>query len=237
MSRTILAPIAAALLLLTSSTAFAHAKITATSIADGARVAGAPTTFSVTFNEPVRMGSVTLTNSAGQAVPINFRAGTSPAATFSVPLPRLPAGTYTMIFRSIGADGHAMAPKTSFTIGAATASAPARGAGQSASMGGMAGMQHDGASMRVTTSIADGTVLTTAPTSMRINFPHAMRLTSVRLSVATGETIPVRMPMGTAPATTADIIFPRLEADSYTLTWGADAGDHTMGGTVRFRVR
>jgi methionine-rich copper-binding protein CopC len=237
MSRTILAPLAASLMLFASSAAFAHAKITATSIADGGAVASAPASFSVTFNEPVRMGSVTLTNSAGQVVPITHRAGTSPAATFSVPLPRLPVGTYTMTFRSIGADGHAMAPKTSFTIGAAAASAPARGAGQSAGMGGMAGMKHDGASMRVTTSIADGAVLTTAPTSMRINFPHAMRLTSVRLSVATGETIPVRLPTGTAPTTTADITFPRLEADSYTLTWGADAGDHTMGGTVRFRVR
>lgn len=234
MSRTILAPLAASLMLFASSAALAHAKITATSIGDGAAVASAPTSFSVTFNEPVRMGSVTLTNSAGQAVPITYRAGTSPAATFSVPLPRLPAGTYTMTFRSIGADGHAMAPKTSFTIGAAAASAPARGAGQSAGMG---GMKHDGASMRVTTSIADGAVLTTAPTSMRINFPHAMRLTSARLSVATGETIPVRLPTGTAPTNTADITFARLEADSYTLTWGADAGDHTMGGTVRFRVR
>lgn len=234
MSRTILAPLAASLMLFASSAAFAHAKITATSIADGAAVASAPTSFSVTFNEPVRIGSVTLTNSAGQAVPITYRAGTSPAATFSVPLPRLPAGTYTMTFRSIGADGHAMAPKTSFTIGAAAASAPARGADQSAGMG---GMKHDGASMRVTTSIADGAVLTTAPTSMRINFPHAMRLTSARLSVATGETIPVRLPTGTVPTTTADITFARLEADSYTLTWGADAGDHTMGGTVRFRVR
>jgi methionine-rich copper-binding protein CopC len=98
-------------------------------------------------------------------------------------------------------------------------------------------MKHDGASMRVTTSIADGAVLTTAPTSMRISFPHALRLTSARLSVATGETIPVRMPTGAAPTNTADITFPRLEPDSYTLTWGADAADHTMGGTVRFRVR
>jgi methionine-rich copper-binding protein CopC len=244
-----IASLAASVALFTSTGAFAHAAIASSSIANGGAVATTPANFGVTFSAPVRLAGVTLTNAAGAQVPMTYRGSATPAATFSVPLPRLAPGTYTMAFRAMGADGHAMAPQTTFTIGAVTAAraapkASAMGGMDHSKMGGMGGMEgmsgmnHGGGSaMTVTTSIADGAVLTSAPTSLRVTFPHAMRLTSARLSVASGETIPVRLPAGTAPATTADIMFPRLDADSYSLTWGANAGDHTMGGTVRFRVR
>jgi methionine-rich copper-binding protein CopC len=241
MSRNIIGALASTLVLFTSSAAFAHAHITASTIANGGRVASAPASFSVTFSGPVRLATVTLTNATGQQVPLSYRGPATPSATFAVPLPRLAAGTYTMTFRSMGADGHVMAPQTTFTIGGQVARAappfPAKGGMDHSKMGGMAGMNHSGSSMTVITSIADGATLTTPPSSMRVTFPHAMRLTSARLSVASGETIPVRLSNAGAATTTADILFPRLDADSYTLTWGADAGDHTMGGTVRFRVR
>jgi methionine-rich copper-binding protein CopC len=142
-----------------------------------------------------------------------------------------------MSFRAMGADGHVMAPQTRFTIGGAPAAAKAPMAPMApmdhSKMDGMAGMNH----MAITTSIADGAVLTTPPTSMRIQFPHPMRLSRARLNVASGETIPVRVPESLTLVTATDIGFPRLSPDSYVLTWSADAGDHTMSGTVRFRVR
>jgi methionine-rich copper-binding protein CopC len=91
--------------------------------------------------------------------------------------------------------------------------------------------------MAITTSIADGAVLTTPPTSMRVQFPHPMRLSRARLTVGSGETIPVRFPETLTLVTTTDISFPRLGADNYILTWSADAGDHAMSGTVHFTVR
>jgi methionine-rich copper-binding protein CopC len=246
MKKTYIPCVAAALVLMTSSAAFAHAQIASSSIANGGSVQVAPSSYSVTFSAPVRLASVSLTNSAGQQIPTTFRAGAAPSPTFTVPLPRLAAGTYQLAFRSMGADGHAMASQTRFTIGnapqnSATSTAPAMPSSMQgmdhSKMGGMAGMNHSGGSMQVTTSIADGAVLTTPPTSIRVNFPHAMRLTSARLSVASGETIPLRLPSAAGPTSMAEIPFPRLDADSYVLTWGADAGDHSMSGTVRFRVR
>jgi methionine-rich copper-binding protein CopC len=147
-----------------------------------------------------------------------------------------------MAFRAMGADGHAMAPQTTFTIGAQAArsapQAPAMAGMDHSKMGDMAGMNHGGGrAMAVTTSIADGAVLTTPPTSLRVTFPYPMRLTNARLSVASGENIPVQFPQTLTLVTTTTVSFPRLDADSYTLTWAADAGDHTMSGTVRFRVR
>jgi methionine-rich copper-binding protein CopC len=241
MPHNIIATIAATITLFASTGAFAHASITASSIANGGNVDVAPTHFNVTFSGPVRLAEVTLTNSAGGPVPVAFQGPIAPAATFAVPLPQLAAGSYIIAFRATGTDGHAVSPQSSFTIGAATTAVPApmpkMGGMDHSKMGGMAGMNHSGGSMTVTTSIIDGASLSTAPTSMRITFPHAMRLTSARLSVASGETIPVRLPTETTATTTADITFPRLDPDSYSLTWGADAGDHKMSGTVRFAVR
>jgi copper resistance protein C len=216
-----IAMIAASLIALTSTSAMAHASITNSSIANGASVAASPANFSVTFSAPVRLANVTITNGAGQSVPMNYRGPATPSAQFSIPLPRLAAGSYVMSFRAMGADGHVMAPQTRFTIGASTAAAAPM---NHSKMGGTAGMNHGGSSMVVTTSIADGAVLTTPPTSMR-------------LTVGSGETIPVRFPETLTLVTTTDISFPRLGADNYILTWSADAGDHAMSGTVRFTVR
>jgi copper resistance protein C len=219
-----IATIAASLLLLTSTSVFAHASITNSSIANGATVASAPANYSVTFSGPVRLANVTITNSAGQSVPMTYRGSAAPSAQFVIPMPRLAAGSYVMSFRAMGSDGHVMAPQTRFTIGAAPAAAKA-------------GMNHGGGSMAITTSIADGAVLTTPPSSMRVQFPHPMRLSRARLTVGSGETIPVRFPETLTLVTTTNISFPRLGADNYILTWSADAGDHAMSGTVRFTVR
>lgn len=238
MSPKILAAIAASTMLLASTGAFAHAAIANATIVNNGRVAASPARFGVTFSAPVRLASVTLTNGAGQRVPLTYRPPSAQSATFAVPLPRLANGTYTLSFAAMGADGHAMAPQTRFSVGAAAvAAAPAPAPAPASKTGGMdhSKMGHGG--MAVTTSIVDGAVLTAAPTSMRVQFPHPMRLTVARLTVASGETIPVRIPAGTTPTDAADITFPRLDADSYILTWGANAGDHAMNGTVRFRVR
>jgi copper resistance protein C len=233
-----IATIAASLIVLTSTSALAHASITNSSIANGATVAASPANYGVTFSAPVRLANVMLTNAAGQSVPMSYRGPAAPSAQFSIPLPRLAAGSYVMSFRAMGADGHVMVPQTRFTIGTASAAAKAPMAPMNHSkMGGMAGMNHGGTSMAVTTSIADGAVLTTPPTSMRVQFPHPMRLSRARLTVASGETIPVRFPETLTLVTATDISFPRLGADSYILTWSADAGDHAMSGTVRFTVR
>jgi|GEM_PF-525924 len=249
MSNKIVAALAAATVLLTSTGALAHAAIANSTIANNGSVAASPGTFDVTFSAPVRLASVTLTNGAGQRVNLTYRPPSVQSATFAVPLPRLANGTYTLSFSAMGADGHAMTPQTRFSVGSVPAVAAANAAPAPSStmgsmdhskMGGMAGMDHSkmgNGGPVVTTSIADGAVLMTAPTSMRVQFPHPMRLTAARLTVASGETIPVRMPTSTIPTDAADITFPRLDADSYILTWGANAGDHAMSGTVRFRVR
>lgn len=103
---------------------------------------------------------------------------------------------------------------------------------------GQTGMAQTGmAAMEIKISIADGAVLSTRPARIDLTFAPAMRLASARLTTATGEIVPVRF-NATAPAvTTATVEFAPLSPDSYTFTFTADAGDHTMPGRVRFTVR
>lgn len=218
-----------------STSAFAHTAITQTSIPNGGSVFASPAAYNVTYGAPVRLATVELKNAAGQVVPLTFRPAPAPAGIFAIPLPRLAAGSYTMAFRAMGGDGHVMNNQTTFTIGAAAA-APAAPPVK----GGMAGMNHSGGGMggmAVTTSIANGAVLTASPRTITVNFPHAMALTSARLTTASGERVALQIPTSRTPTTSVAITLPRLDADRYSFVWGADAGDHNMSGTVNFQVR
>lgn len=99
--------------------------------------------------------------------------------------------------------------------------------------------QHSGhrAVMEMRPSILDGAVLTAAPDRVDFTFTPAMRLIAAQLTTATGEIIPVQFDAEAPEATTATVRFAPLAPDSYTLTYTADMGDHTMPGRVRFTVR
>lgn len=110
---------------------------------------------------------------------------------------------------------------------------PAASAQDHAGHHGQTGM----AAMEIRTSIPDGAVLTQRPARIDLTFTPAMRLASARLTTATGETVPVRFNANAPAGTAAAVQFAPLGPDSYTFTFTADAGDHTMPGRVRFTVR
>ena len=83
--------------------------------ADGAMTHGSPERFSVTFPHAMVLKTVTLT-AEGQA-PVVVNAPAAPAAaTVSVALPRLAAGTYTAAWTAEGPDGHKMSGSVSFMV-------------------------------------------------------------------------------------------------------------------------
>ena len=99
------------------------------------------------------------------------------------------------------------------------------------------GAQAGMAAMEIKISIADGAVLTQRPARIDLTFTPAMRLASARLTTATGEIVPVRFNAAAPAGPTATVQFAPLSPDSYTFTFTADSGDHTMPGRVRFTVR
>ncbi|MEQ1607662.1 MAG: copper resistance CopC family protein [Hyphomonadaceae bacterium] len=96
--------------------ALAHTHVHHTSIADKASLATPPASFTVEFEGKTGLASVSLTDGAGKAVPLAYKPPTDPAASFTIPLPTLAKGSYMLMWRTIGQDGHAMPGRVSFTI-------------------------------------------------------------------------------------------------------------------------
>lgn len=116
MKRLLIAFAAAALLLAAAASASAHTSVREMSIADNARLAQAPPTFTIVFSGPVGLANVTLIKGGGENIPLAFTAPRELAASYTIPLPALPAGAYTLSWRTIARDGHAMPGAVHFVI-------------------------------------------------------------------------------------------------------------------------
>jgi len=121
--RTIGALLIGVLLWLIPSAAGAHASLTATDPAEGAVLVTAPTTVTLTFNEPVSLGDagIRLFDDVGTETPLEAHAIDT---TIQATLPAgLADGSYLVSWRVISADGHPISGALSFAIGEASTSA------------------------------------------------------------------------------------------------------------------
>ncbi|MDZ4111810.1 MAG: copper resistance protein CopC [Brevundimonas sp.] len=111
---------------------------------------------------------------------------------------------------------------------------------QSHSHTGMSGQDHaamQAATNGVVTAPADNAMLAGAPTAFSATFPHAMTLTSLRLTGAAGQPVDVAVSSEAPPATTVTAPLPALAPGSYSAAWAAKGADgHQMNGVVRFMV-
>jgi methionine-rich copper-binding protein CopC len=96
--------------------ALAHTSVVATSIAENARLTAAPETFTVEFSAPVGLVSVALNNAEGTSLPLSFRPTQQLAARHTIALPNVPVGSYTLSWRTIARDGHAMQGSLHFVV-------------------------------------------------------------------------------------------------------------------------
>jgi methionine-rich copper-binding protein CopC len=108
-----------AVLLLGAQPAFAHNKLTASSPADKATLESSPATLELSFSDATWLESVELLDAAGTPVALEFTAPTDQASGFSIPLPALPAGSYTVKWLVEGSDTHRIPGEFTFTISAA----------------------------------------------------------------------------------------------------------------------
>lgn len=116
MKRFALALIAAATLMAVAPSAFAHTTVREMSIAENATLTSAPADFTVAFSGPTGLANLTLTNAAGQTIALDYTPPHEMAASFTIPLPRLAAGAYTLSWRATAHDGDAMLGALHFTI-------------------------------------------------------------------------------------------------------------------------
>jgi copper transport protein len=103
-----LAGAAAALVAAGTPAAIAHARLTGSVPADGARVARPPGAVELVFDEAVedRLAAATLVDARGRSRPLALRAAPNPGRlVFDLPA-RVPAGRSTIRYRVVSTDGH-----------------------------------------------------------------------------------------------------------------------------------
>ena len=108
--------------MLFSGTAFAHTKLTASSPAENAAAESPVTEIVLDFNTDIEpVSRITVTNERGEEVPLEDIQVSGARLTGKLADP-LPNGAYTVSWKIIGADGHAVNGSYSFAVNAPAAS-------------------------------------------------------------------------------------------------------------------
>ena len=103
-----------------ASPSFGHAKLVSSSPASGAQVAESPRMFTLTFNEEVKLASLTLTL-AGKPISVTVDKAAASAKMVTVPVPALTPGAYELHWTAISTDdGHVTKGAYAFTVLAAS---------------------------------------------------------------------------------------------------------------------
>ena len=110
------AAIVAATMIVMTGAAFAHSKQEVTVPHDGAVLAGPPDVVSVAFDAPMRITVIHLTSEAGDTFGLERSDDMRPVTEFRAIPPLLPNGRYTVEWRGLSADGHAMKGRFSFEV-------------------------------------------------------------------------------------------------------------------------
>ena len=106
----------AAFALSLAGAAAAHSRPETTAPADGEVVAAAPAVISISFDKPMRVTTIELTGADGEAFALERTDEMAPVTRFEATPPPLPAGRYTVTWRGLSEDGHAMSGRFSFEV-------------------------------------------------------------------------------------------------------------------------
>ena len=105
-----------ATLIVTASSAFAHVKLESATPAINASVASQPKNITLNFGEEVMLMNVKLLDAQRKDIPLNYKITHDMKKSFDVAVPKLKKGKYTVVWTTMGADGHNMNGEYNFTI-------------------------------------------------------------------------------------------------------------------------
>lgn len=108
-----------------TANALAHGGLETTVPAANSQVKMSPPELVLTYEKPVMVMGLTITDDKGKAVELNFKASNDTQLTHKYPLPALGIGLYTVNWASMGKDGHNMKGAFTFSVGAEAKPAPA----------------------------------------------------------------------------------------------------------------
>lgn len=108
--------IAAAILSLSVSGAYAHSDVNKTNPANGAVLNEVPTNLNLIFKDKIRITKVEVSHGPHSNVELDLSDQKSFTTKITVPAKDMGAGVYTVNWRGLGADGHAMTGEFMFEV-------------------------------------------------------------------------------------------------------------------------
>lgn len=105
-----------ATMVVAASSAFAHVKLESATPAINASVASQPKNITLNFGEEVMLMNVKLLDAQRKDIPLNYKVTHDLKKSFEVAVPKLKKGKYTVVWTTMGTDGHNMNGEYSFTI-------------------------------------------------------------------------------------------------------------------------
>ncbi len=105
-----------ATLIVAASSAFAHVKLESAIPAINASVASQPKNITLNFGEEVMLMNVKLLDAQRKYIPLNYQVTHDMKKSFDVVVPKLKKGKYTVVWTTMGTDGHNMNGEYNFTI-------------------------------------------------------------------------------------------------------------------------
>lgn len=94
----------------------AHNKLASSSPEAGATLAQSPAAIELNFADATYLESVELHTAAGEPVSLDFEPPAELASGFSIPLPALTAGSYTLHWKIEGSDTHVLEGELPFSV-------------------------------------------------------------------------------------------------------------------------
>lgn len=108
-----------ATMVVAASSVFAHVKLESATPAINASVASQPQNITLNFGEEVMLMNVKLLDAQRKDIPLNYKITHDMKKSFEVAVPKLKKGKYTVVWTTMGADGHNMNGEYNFTLKAA----------------------------------------------------------------------------------------------------------------------
>ncbi|WP_284077747.1 copper resistance CopC family protein [Acinetobacter nosocomialis] len=105
-----------ATMVVAASSAFAHVKLESATPAINASVGSQPKNITLNFGDEVMLMNVKLLDAQRKDIPLNYQVTHDLKKSFEVAVPKLKKGKYTVVWTTMGADGHNMNGEYSFTI-------------------------------------------------------------------------------------------------------------------------
>ncbi|MDO3665597.1 copper resistance CopC family protein [Acinetobacter higginsii] len=103
-------------LTIATSTAFAHVSLISATPAANTTVSTQPKNLSLNFGDEVMLMKIQVLDEQRRELPLNYKVSHDLKKTFDIAIPTLKKGKYTVLWSTMGKDGHNMNGEYSFSF-------------------------------------------------------------------------------------------------------------------------